>query len=336
MVGFSSKRRPAISAACLFVFAFLMSFSCIAQAAPDNPFEESSSENTASEDNSSENIPDTGFNPDGTYHAALGLQTSPRIHMERFGYFSENPGGVYCPYGEENWNKLTCTLEKKHKNKKRKKSGKKSKNSDDTQKQTTERIVVPGEFTDAEIKGNGTYSVTLEHADFQKENTLSLLQLTTDIPLNSEVTISDIHVTINKRTLVTFEEAFLEDDESYLSGGMTVLLLSHQQYGLKGRLSRLGHPETSPDGWEVLRGGKDECITVTFNISGFNYDNENAMPKPKNNFKLRKIIGSDSPDNPAKENERGGISIVAVVGCVLVILAALITGIVIRKRKIVS
>ena len=114
---------------------------------------------------------------------------------------------------------------------------------------------------------------------------------------------------------------------------MVVLLLSHQQYGLKGRLSRLGHPEDTPDGWNVLRGGKDECITVTFTVSGFDYDNEDAQPKTPKKSELRKLIGSDSADNPAKENERGGISIAAVVGIVLVILAALITGIVIHRRE---
>lgn len=300
MAGFFSQKRLAVTIAGLFSIMSMLLFPCIVHAEPDTDIETTTS----------------GFDPAGTYHAALGLKTADKLKVSRFGYYASNPDGVYCPYGEENWNKLTFN---EHKKNAKEKGGK---------------LVLPGEFTDAELKGNGTYTVSLEHADFQKETVLSLLQITTDIPLNADVKITDIRLSINKRDIVQFDEAFLEDEEAYLTGGMVVLLLSHRQFGLKGRLSRLGRPEDTPDGWQVLNGRGDERIDVTFTITGFDHDNEDAQPKSQNNSaNIRKIIGSDLPDNPAKENERGGISIVAVVGSVLVVLAALITYIVIRKRR---
>lgn len=355
MAGFFFKKRRNISAACLFIFLSILSFPRITQAEPETHAgteertgleadsseytgientspEADSSEYTSIEESTSENTLDTEEEPAKIYHAALGLRTSGEPQLERFGYFFSAPG-VYCPFGEENWNHLTYDERIKTDTKSKKTKAKGAKNANSAETPVTKKMVTPGEFTDVELKGNGTYQVTLEHADFQNETTLSLLQIATDIPFDAGITLSDIHVIINKRELVSFKEAFLEDDETFLTGGMVVLLLSHRQYGLKGRLSRLGHPEDTPDGWKVLRGGKDECITVTFTVSGFDYDNEDAQPKTPKKSELRKIIGSDTADNPAKENERGGISIVAVVGIILVILAALITGVVIRRRE---
>lgn len=336
-----SEKRLAITVAGLFMFLFILPSSRIVMASSHtttDTIDQTTLTDTISDSDISSETAET------IYHAALGLQTAEHPHIARFGYYTKNPGGIYCPYGEENWNKLTHNYieetDSKNSIKNKKKEPAKPRNHlkpklhPAKNSEAKQKITVPGEFTDVELKGNGVYTVSLEHADFQNETTLSLLQLTTDIPSDAEIQISDIHLIINKREIVSFDEAFLEDDETYLSGGMVVLLLSHRQYGLKGRLSRLGHPEDTPDGWKLLRGGKDESISITFTVSGFDYDNEDAQPKSdKKNPDLRKIIGSDSPDNPAKENERGGISIVAVVGVVLVIIAALITGIVIRKRE---
>lgn len=70
-----------------------------------------------------------------------------------------------------------------------------------------------GTFTDAEITGDGTYSVSLTgDFDFGSDETLNLLFVSTDIPLDAGVTISDVKVKIDGSTKYTFDEAYLNPD----------------------------------------------------------------------------------------------------------------------------
>ncbi|MGN1090555.1 MAG: hypothetical protein ACI4Q6_09170 [Huintestinicola sp.] len=76
-----------------------------------------------------------------------------------------------------------------------------------------------GTFTDAVITGDGTYSVSLTgDFDFGADETLNLLFVSTDIPLESGATISDVKVKIDGSTKYTFDEAYLNpDDLEYVS-----------------------------------------------------------------------------------------------------------------------
>ena len=69
-----------------------------------------------------------------------------------------------------------------------------------------------GVFTDAEITGDGTYSVKVTDFDFGEDETLNLLFVSTDIPLES-CTISDVKVILDGSTKYTFDEAYLSPDE---------------------------------------------------------------------------------------------------------------------------
>ncbi len=70
-----------------------------------------------------------------------------------------------------------------------------------------------GDFTDAEITGDGTYKVGLSgDFDFGSDETLNLLFVSTDIPVDSGVTISDVNVIFDGNTKYTFDEAFLSPD----------------------------------------------------------------------------------------------------------------------------
>ena len=296
------------------------------EAEDDTPEEDTSEEGTSEEGTSEETAFMEEFDPSGTYHASLGLQTATTLWIERFGYYAENPGGAYCPYGEENWDKLTRNY-----------------NEEIDSEGMENKVLVPGEFTDVELKGNGTYTVKLEHADFEKETTLSQLQIATDLPLDASVQISDIQVTINNINVVHFDEAIYEEEENYLTGGKVILLFNHWRDELKNVLAGLGCSENSPNGWEFLTGGDEESILVTFTISGFDYDyeeentgipEETMEPEPtEDTTEIGKMIGADSPNNPAKENERGGISVAALVGDIFVIAGIIIAVLVIRKRE---
>lgn len=70
-----------------------------------------------------------------------------------------------------------------------------------------------GTFTDAEITGDGTYSVKMDgDFDFGSDETLNLLFVSTDIPLDAGITISDVNIKIDGNTKYTFDEAYLPPD----------------------------------------------------------------------------------------------------------------------------
>ncbi|MDE6133073.1 MAG: hypothetical protein K2G04_06860 [Oscillospiraceae bacterium] len=77
---------------------------------------------------------------------------------------------------------------------------------------------IAGTFTDVVITGDGTYKVSLTGADLSSEEIFSLLFISTDIPLDAGVTISNVKVIIDGQTKYTFDEAFLSPDEkTYMS-----------------------------------------------------------------------------------------------------------------------
>ena len=68
------------------------------------------------------------------------------------------------------------------------------------------------------ITGDGTYKVSLTGADLSSEEIFSLLFISTDIPLDAGITISDVKVIIDGQTKYTFDEAYLNPDEKeYMS-----------------------------------------------------------------------------------------------------------------------
>ncbi len=70
-----------------------------------------------------------------------------------------------------------------------------------------------GVFTDADITGDGTYKVSVTDFDFGDDETLNLLFISTDIPLDAGISISDVKVILDGSTKYTFDEAYLSPDE---------------------------------------------------------------------------------------------------------------------------
>ncbi|MFT4143028.1 MAG: hypothetical protein QM644_01125 [Mobilitalea sp.] len=185
------------------------------------------------------------FDPNGTYHAALGVQTCNTLWIGRYAYYEAEANQQY---GTDQYSVLFSGGEA-----------------------TNNYVEYAGTFNDAEIKGNGTYTVSLSGADFANEVTLSQLHVATDIPMNESISISDVKMKINGRTLITFEEAFIETDAKFLEGGITFLLVNHWRAPLVKFLSENGLSETG-SGVEALRGDGSDEIEITFTVSGFAYD----------------------------------------------------------------
>lgn len=71
---------------------------------------------------------------------------------------------------------------------------------------------IAGTFTDVDITGDGTYKVSLTGADLSDEELFSLLFVSTDIPADAGVSITDVKVIIDGQTKYTFDEAYIPED----------------------------------------------------------------------------------------------------------------------------
>lgn len=116
---------------------------------------------------------------DDTYHAYLGVQTNPSW-IFRNGWNDASFGKDY-----EAFDKLS-------------KDG--------------APADIAGTFTDVEITGDGTYKVSLTGADLSDEELFSLLFVSTDIPVDAGVSITNVKVIIDGQEKYTFDEAFIPED----------------------------------------------------------------------------------------------------------------------------
>lgn len=188
---------------------------------------------------------ETGTSDQPVYHAAMGIQTSTKIWIQRWGYFEKSQNEYY---DTENYSKLYAA------------GG----------------VFYDGTFEDVEIKGNGTYTVALKDADFSQETAISQLHIATDIPLeeSEKLSFTDVTLEINGNEVLKFDEAVMEDEEAYLQGGAVILLLNHWRDSAKEAAKNLGRSEDASSGWEMLAGSGQDNVSISFTVSGLPYDNE--------------------------------------------------------------
>ena len=236
----------------------------------------------------------------GTYHAALGLQTCTQVWINRFAYYDKEANKYY---GTADAGKMFA--------------GDPSGNGAD----------YACEFQDTEIKGNGTYTVKVTGADFAGETDISQLHVATDIPLNDTIKFADVSFSIDGKKIASFDQGYMEDEEPYLGGGMDLLLINHWRDGLVKELASKGVTESAENGYALLQGTTGEEISVTFTVSGFSYDNPEAVATEEPTA-TPQAANDSSEEN--QENE-GSAVVPIVVGVVVVVVVC--AGVVIIRRK---
>ena len=242
-----------------------------------------------------------------TYHATLGVQTCTQLWITRMGYYAADQNEMY---GTENANKMFY-----------KESG------------TGNVVVQNGVFVDAEIAGNGTYTVALQDADFAGEKDISQLHIATDIPVNDTIQFSAVKVKINGREITSFDEGFMEDEEPYLTGGMVCLCMNHWRSGLVSQLADQGMSETAESGYSLLNGDGADNIEITFTVSGFNYDNETILEEQEADNQPADEQETDTSDvSPANEST-GNPSLALVCVIVAAVVVAVIVVVVLNRKK---
>ncbi len=232
----------------------------------------------------------SGFDPKGEYNAYLGIQTPNWTYRNAWndkGYTDDPSLWGDFIYGNE----------------------------------TKEKY---GKVTDAVVKGNGTYTVSLTDFgsivadDFKTANQdyFNLLFISTDIPLSDNVKVTDVKIIMDGKTVKTFDEAFLDpDDKEYVK-----ILIANIWNKEIGELPYYAAPA--------------ESVEMQFTISGFDYDNPDAKEETEAPTTTAKDNSADTTTK-ADENEKedGGFPVVPVVVVVVVVVIVAVVAMMSKKKK---
>lgn len=250
------------------------------------------------------------------YHAAMGIQTATQIWIQRWGYFEKSQNEYY---DTENYGKLYAAGGEFY----------------------------DGTFEDVEIRGNGTYTVSLKDADFSGETAISQLHIATDIPLaeSERLSFTDVTLEINGNEVLKFDEAVMEDEEPYLQGGAVILLLNHWRDSAIQAASSLGRSEDSSNGWEMLDGSGKNDVSISFTVSGLSYDNEeqaeaeNVENDTEDEAELLPLTTEGKSIEDAKDagmsskSEENSLGTTQIAGIVIISLLVIIVVIIINIKK---
>ncbi len=243
----------------------------------------------------------------GTYHATLGIQTATKLWLARMAYYDDAQNKFY----------------------KTKKADMLTYTDPDTQKTETST----GTFNEVEIKGNGTYTVSITDADFKEETCISQLHVATDIPLNDKIKFSNVIVNVDNKDICTFDEGVMEDQDNYLTGGMVLLAFNHWRPELIETLEGLGAGESADNGWELLQGTGAESASITFTVSGFAYDNPDAVAATPTAAADTSSVSTGSDTQSADSNSNNGSVVVFIVIAIVVIVAVIVIVISNKSKK---
>ena len=125
---------------------------------------------------------------------------------------------------------------------------------------TTNETSHPGTFTDAVVSGDGTYTVKLNGADFGNEDYMSQLFVSFDMPYSSDITFTDVTVSVNGKNVYTVAEGYIPDSKE---GDYLTLSLQNDWDDNAKNLFSIMFPVTD--------------IEVTFTINGMGYEGTQAV-----------------------------------------------------------
>ena len=229
---------------------------------------------------------------DGTYHAYLGFQTpnwSFRNAFDDSGYGRDTSDVFYQVTGWDSENNA---------------------------------VTLPGTFTDAEIAGNGTYTVSVDglafpDGEFSSQEFLNLIFLSTDIPNTGEITISDVQLKVDGKSvdLAAAGAIVSPDSVDYLN-----ILLQNIWNEDVSEIGYYNVPMTS--------------MSITFTVSGFNYDKA-ADEAPADDATAEETTEAPAAEETTADAEKSGSNTGLIVGIVVavVVVAGVAAGVVVSKKK---
>ena len=179
----------------------------------------------------------------------------------------------------------------------------------------SDAVVLPGTFTDVEIAGNGTYTVSVEglefpDGEFDSQDYMNLIFVSTDIPNSGEITISDVKLTVDGRDVaLAAAGATVDEDKAYLEVGI--------QNIWSDDIKEIGFYTTPMS-----------SMSVTFTVSGFAYD---AAPAASGD--TAPSTDNTAPAPTTSNDEKSGSNTGLIIGIVVVVVAGGAAGVVVAKKK---
>lgn len=175
----------------------------------------------------------------GKYHAAFGVETDYRESVHRDAYF-----------------------EKKYK-----------KRADRNQliigeSGTVGYRILEGTFKDTQIKGNGTYEVSVTNANFNQNRSFRKLYVATDIPYTNKIKFRNVKISMNGRLIKTYDKAVLDEGE-HGKHYCVILLIDTNDDRVRNAFARSSVPTSTQNE-----------ITISFDVKGFVYNKGEQPPTP--------------------------------------------------------
>ena len=198
-----------------------------------------------------------------------------------------------------------------------------------------------GTFNDVELKGNGTYTVSLtDVGDLGDTKKINLLGLSTNIPSSAadQIKFTDVTITINDSKVLSYTYPEGTIDEDCIDNNSYINVL-----GVNGWNSEVCTDANAAIGDESVWPGTITKAEITFTISGFDYDNPDAVAPSEEETTPEETAAptqaadkNDATTAAAKDssdsNSNTGliIGIVAVVVVVVIIVVAVVAS---KKKK---
>jgi hypothetical protein len=180
-------------------------------------------------------------------------------------------------------------------------------------------LTVPGSFVDAEIAGNGTYTVAATgiewpEGEFESQDYMNLIFLSTDIPNSGEVTISNIQLNIGGSSVE-------------LASAGAILSPDNVNY-INMLIQNIWNSDITTIGYYQVPFSE---ISITFDVSGFAYDKAEAAAPAVEETKTETPAPAAEPaaepavEAPAQKSNAGLIigivvAVIAIAACVVVFM----------------
>jgi hypothetical protein len=186
---------------------------------------------------------------------------------------------------------------------------------------------VPATINDVEIAGNGTYTVSITGIEwpddeFSDQDYMNLIFVSTNIPNTGAITISDISLNVDGRD-VSISPIVDPDSTDYLN------MMIQNIWNEDASLQQIGYYSVP-----------FSDISVTFTVSGFNYDNPDATGATEEAaVEETTDTGVTTDEAPAVEEATetaaeasNGTSPVVVV-VIIIVIVAVVAGVVVYTKK---
>ena len=248
------------------------------------------------------------FNPDGTYHVYFGMQqTESWIFRDEWYSKPLGLGGTDLKKAKLNY-------------------------EDGSLYQSINSKLSPVEgtvVTDAEITGNGTYTIGVEGlngilASAPSEAKISMIYASTDIPMSAKdnpVTISDWKLTMDGNEVSLPEDIFYPAEYTDASGLLRFDAVNTYQ-------SDKGEYEGGPT---VM--APNDSIQLTFTVSGFNSDNPDAVEPADGDATSGADAATSGTTAEASSSSNGSSATPIVVAIIAIVVVVGVVVVVVKKKK---